>query len=446
MNRKKTAALLAAIMLLTGCSGNNGSTGDSAGSSSVTSEAAGGTAEETRDAAETAETGSEDAAATVLAEGYAQPETPIAVSAKEGAAPITFGDFLKEYKYYMASCGLSEDTTEGYAETLRQRREYIVNYLINGKILSDKFAEYFPEGFTEEEEAQITADYEAGVNQMLASLGSSLALMQDSELTEAEISALAEEGFQQLMDNCGLTREDFYNWQRESAVQQKIAELLTADVTVDPAEAEAQYNAAAQAAKESYESDPASYDADSNSLFYIPEGARYVKHILLKLSDEDVQAIFSLRAEGKDEEADAMRSEKLAALDEKLAEVQERVAAGEDFDGLMAEYSGDGDVTMEYLVVPGTGRYMEGFAECALGIAETGGTDTCFTDYGYHVIKYTRDAVISDEARSEAIATVTQYLTEAYKSQSFNTSVREWRQEYNYEIDRDLLLLGAEEE
>ena len=42
--------------------------------------------------------------------------------------------------------------------------------------------------------------------------------------------------------------------------------------------------------------------------------SRLVKHILIKLADEDSQAIFALRQEGKEEEADALRDEKLESI------------------------------------------------------------------------------------------------------------------------------------
>lgn len=438
MNKKRIAAFLAAAILLTGCAKTADTSSDS--STAVSEPQTAETENAATKESETAE--NEESAPTVLSDGYADLDTVIASGDK--GEPVTFGEFIKEYKYFLSAYGMTDDTNENYADILTQRREYTVNYLINAKIISDKFAEYYPEGFSEEELAQIQQDHEQNMNSILASFGAGV-YSENNEISQEDLLAQAQQKLDEVMEYCGLTEDDFYSWERETAEQTKVMEYVTSDVSVERSEAEEQTAAAANTARESYESDPAGYDADSNANVFIPEGSRNIKHILLKLSDEDIQQIYQLRNEGKDDEADALREEKLAELSDKLSEVQGKIAEGEDFETLMAEYSGDGDVTATYLITPGTERYMEGFAETALAIPEVGGTDACATDYGWHIIKYIEPAVLSEEDYQKTVDEFLSYLIESRRNEKFSDAVKQWREEYNYTIDRELLLLGAEE-
>lgn len=441
MNKKRIAALLAAAVLLTGCAKTADTSSDSSAAvlepQTAETENAATKESETAESAETAES-----VPTVLSDGYAALDAVIASGGK--GEPVTFGEFIKEYKYFLSAYGMTDDTDESYADVLTQRREYTVNYLINAKIISDKFAEYYPEGFSEEELAQIQSDHEQNMNNILASFGAGI-YSTDPDISAEDLKEQSQRKLDEVMEYCGLSEEDFYSWQRETAEQTKVMEYVTSGVSVERSEAEEQAAAAAKSARESYESDPAGYDADSNANVFIPEGSRNIKHILLKLSDEDIQQIYQLRSESKDDEADALREEKLAELSDRLSEVQGKIAEGEDFEALMAEYSGDGDVTATYLVVPGTERYMEGFAQAALAIPEVGGVDTCATDYGWHVIKYIEPAVLSEEDYQKTVDDFLSYLVETRRNDKFSAAVKEWREEYSYTIDRELLLLGAEE-
>lgn len=375
-------------------------------------------------------------------------EDTVVISSEKGGEEmnITFGDFLKEYKYYLASYGISSDTDPTYAATLTSRREYTANYLINEKLMEVIFAELCPEGFTDEELAQIQTDAEAGIDQMVAAIKQQLSDSQPlgSEVTDEELQQQAEEGFQQLMDNCGLTREDFNLWQRATTLRERLIELAGEGVECSREEAETSAQTMVKQAQEEYESDPANYNPDDYSSVYIPEGSRYVKHILIKFDTDTIDEIDSLRTEGKDEEADAIRTEKLKELESKFSEAQEKVNAGEDFEKLMEEYSEDSDLTISYLVVPDTKLYVDGFAECVFGIEEVGGTATCATDYGYHIIKYTEAGEVSEENYNSTVDGLQSYFTDYYKTQKLSELLTQKRSEYAFTIDRQALLLESE--
>ncbi len=447
MHKKKIlAVIVAAAMLLsfTACnSGNTGSSDTSSSDNSSVSSESGMTS--TSDSTASAPAGN-----SVLNADIAE-DTVIATATTENGLTkieITFGDFLKEYKYFLAAYNVTDDTQEPYASTLTDRREYIVNYLINDKVMESKFNEFALE-LTDEDEKQIDEDTETGADEIKSTLKEQqrqLAAAKGLNPTESELDDAAEEAFYKLLSDCGLTFDDFRNWQKAIVIQEKLNEIVNEDTAVDRAEAVEQAEKLVENAKREYEADKSGYDPDTLGALWLPEGTRNIQHILLKFSDEDMTEIMQLRSEGKNDEADTLRTEKLASLQTKIDEVSAKVAAGEDFSVLMKEYSQDGDTSAVYVVNIGTEKYMDGFAECALAIPEIGGTDTVVTDYGWHMIKYISDTVVDPDIYEEYVDGIHQYLIEATESVKLSEAMKEWRGAYTIEINRDLLLLAKESE
>lgn len=440
MKAKNIIALLAAaavIMTAAGCS-NNTSSDSSESAVSDTSDTSDTTSSDTSDdtSDESTVTGS------VLT---ADTAADFVIASCEGREDmnVTFGQFLKEYKYYMQNYGLTDDTSGDNAEVLQQQRERIVNYLINEQIFRVKFAELLPE-FTEEELAQIQAYGDDQISQMKQSCKDGISSMSVEKYTDEELTKMADDAFSSILDECGLTEDDFHDWAYTAAIQDKLSEYVNKDFTLDYSEAETQLQNVINGAKSSYESDPANYDGNSYSSVYIPEGSRYIEQIALKLPDADITEINDLRDSGDDEGADKLRAEKLKSLDEKLAEVQAKIDSGEDFEALMKEYSDDSDTSAKYLITPGAEIYVDGLSEAAMGIEEVGGMTTFGSDYGYHIIKNLGTAEVDPEETKEMTQAIYDYLLTNYKASNFNAAVREWREEYNFTIDRGVLLLAEE--
>lgn len=432
MNRRLAAIAAAAVMIMTAtaCKGGDESSASSGTSDTGSSSVASG-----------APSQAVTQGLSVLSSGTAL-DTVVATVEGHEDMNVTFGDFLKEYKYRLAGYQITDDTTEMYASVLQEEREYIINYLINERIMYKKFEEL---GFTltEEDNAQIDADTAAGIESIKESLRQRI---KDTELlSEEELDKRTEEEYEKMLADCGLTYDDIRSWQQTIVVQEKLTEYVNTEYAYDPAPTEQQVEALIESAKSSYAEDPASYDASTMASLWIPEGSRSVKHILLKFEDETMTEITTLRDEGKNDEADALREEKIAEMSAKIDEVQGKVEAGEDFDLLMSTYSDDGDTTMTYIISPDTEIYMDGFAETAFAIPELGGTAVCVTDYGWHMIKYTEDAVVTDDELQAYKDSLHEYMEEQYLSQNYGTAIKEWRTEYSFEIDRELLMLAEDE-
>lgn len=427
MNRKNFMALaVAAVMLLSFTACNNNTESTDTQTSQGTSQ--------------TAPTG-----ASVLTADTAA-DTVIATLKGDVEKDILFGDFLKEYKYYLSAYNITDDNDPNYASILTSRREYIVNYLINEVIMQTQF-EKLGLSLTDEENKQIDKDTEAGAASIKETLKMKIqaSLAEGETLSDEELATKADEAFDKLLADCGLSYDDFRNWQKSIVVQNKLSAEVNKDYSMERSEADAQAEKLIADIQSSYKEDPSTYNADTMCDLWIPEGARNIRHILIRFDEDTTSKINALRLEKKDEEADKLREEKLSDINAEVSEVQKKLDEGGDFAALMKEHSDDGDTSRSYLIVPGTTAYMDGFAETALAISEVGGISTCVTDYGYHFIEYTSDAVVSETAKKEYIDGLYDYLVEANKTKNFSEAMTTWRSEYTIEIDRDILLLAEED-
>ena len=185
---KLTKTLAAVILSSTACSIKSTSSTDS---SAVTAESSGtensSAAESTAQSAETSEP---EPVPSIAESGTAA--DAVAASPSNGAEgmDITFGDFLREYKYFLERSGYENDTDGSNADTIKQARQQIIDAIIEDRIVRAKFADY---GMTlsDEEEADIHSQVESGVESIKTTLKSTLASADDT-LTDEELTAQAE--------------------------------------------------------------------------------------------------------------------------------------------------------------------------------------------------------------------------------------------------------------
>lgn len=380
---------------------------------------------------------------TIRQSGEAGESSAVSPQAEEyAAAPengaqdmaITRADYLGEYLYYLARSGYGTDTDE---ETLKQAQQTVINSMIEDRIIRAKFAENGLE-LTESDRADIEKEVGTGIASMLDSIKSAAAAADDS-LTDEELTAQAQEQYQQILDTCGVTEDIFTRWQETLVMKRKLTDkLCEAECTDD--EAGTRLQALIAAAKTQYESDPAKYSAQDFAAVWIPEGTREIQGILVGFDYDTYSAIVSLRDAGSNDEADALRQNSLDSLQERYERVMSGVVAGEDFAELMEKYNEDeGNVTI--LVTPGTEVYGSEILECAMGIDAVGGTDTAVTDYGYYVLRYAADAEVTDQQLSDITEELRGYITENKQEEEFSALMDGWKTEYSYQINEEQLAL-----
>ncbi len=369
-----------------------------------------------------------------------------------GAKPISYLDFKKEYLYWLQARGIQDDSSEAYAEAAVQQRYNIINYLINEQIIAAKAKEMGVDTFTAEELDEIEKAYQEGIDENVKYFAENTDFSDKTEsgaeLTEEEKLALGGEEFDKYLANALLTRDDLLNWERAEMLTVKVTEAITKDIIIDRSEAEDAYNNYVESVKKIYNDDPLSYEQSGElATFWVPEGTRNIKHILIAIDEADSDEISAMRENGDGEGADKLLAEKLAEIEQDAVAVKEKLDNGEDFDKLIEEYSADAAASKVYpngyMVIPNSTTFVSEFVEAAFAIENIGEYVLAASDFGWHIVQYASDYEISEEDKTDYIDYIHGTLVTSAKEQKRTETMKQWHEEYNYQIDYDAL--GIEE-
>lgn len=359
---------------------------------------------------------------------------------------ISYGDFKKEYMYYLQANGISDDSEESVAETCKQQRETIISYLISERIILDKAKEMGLDTLTEEERAELDEEFDEQVAEQVEYFGNNAdygTLAEGETITDAQKEERGNAEFDAYLENCGLTRDDLYMWQVNSAITNKVVDESVKDISVERSAAEAEFDELVESVKELYESSPSEYESGKYSSVWIPDGSRRIKHVLLSFEESVQDEITSLRSADDNTSADELRDTQAQSFSEQTEEIVNMLVNGAEIDDLILLYSGDATGSSlypdGYLLLPNGTTFMTEFQQAAFEIEEIGGVTTCVTDYGVHILKYVSDAVVSDEDKNEFIDYFDDTLNTNAKNEYFNALLEQWEGEYGFEIDYDLL-------
>ena len=395
---------------------------------------------------------------------------------------ITYEDFRKEYKYYLVNSKIEDDKAEDVADTCKQQRTKIINYLVNEQIYLQKAKELGVYELTEEEQKEVDDDFNSKIDQQISyyseqaeqelikqneSSTESASVSDNSEdvpadgsedspaestdtsneqtseaesapaMTDEEKKEKGGEMLDSMLSQCGMTRDDLHWWAQSSKICEKVKAKLGENVSYD--DAEAKFKEIQDQAEELYKSNVDTYQQQYMDQIWLPEGSRLIKHVLLGFDTDTQTEIKNLRSDGKDDEADKLRAEKAEALKSKQEEVEKKLDDGEDISKLITEYSSDATGSSMYpdgyTVIPNSNKYMKEFQEAAFVPKKIGERTSCVTDYGVHIMVYVGDAKISDET----VKSYTDYLFEQLKLQEYAQKMSEWASEYDFKIDYSAL-------
>lgn len=359
---------------------------------------------------------------------------------------ITYGDFRKEYLYFLNAAGITDDSDEDYAETCKTQRETIVNYLINEKIILDKAQEMGLSQLTSEEMDAVEEEYNKQLQEQFEYFGSKADFGESEtgeEISDEQRLKRGEEDYDKYLTDCGLTRDDLLMWQVNALITDKVRTEVTKDTKIDYSEAEDVFAEYISDIKNIYAENSLTYETGEYTMYWLPDGSRNIKHILLGFEDTFTDELLGYREEGDNEKADALRTEKAAEFDEKVTEICNMIDNGADFDELILEYSAD--VTGSsmypdgYLVIPDSKTFMQEFVQASFEIEEVGGYTITCTDYGVHIVKYAGDAVVSEEQTKYYIDYIYEQLQANAVDVEFSSRLTEWKTEYDYKIDYETL-------
>lgn len=385
----------------------------------------------------------------------------VAYPTAEGASEdmdITYEMFRKEYAYFLVNKGITNDTDETAADSCKQQRSSIINYLINERIIVSKAKEFGVYELTEEEQAEVEKDFEDNIAKYVKIFGDQAEMelisknsggtvqsgAEESEtsepsMTDEEKEEIGNKKLDEMLDKCGMTRDDLRWWSQSSKITEKLRNKLGEAVTME--DAEEALKGVQEEAQRLYKEDMNAYTSGSYDQIWLPDGSRLIKHVLLGFDDDVRQEIYGLRLDGKDADADKKRTEAAEALKSKQEEVEKKLDDGTKIEELIKEYSADKDGSEAYpdgyTVIPNGTTYMEEFQKAAFVPEKIGDRTTCVTDYGVHIMVYAGDAKLSEAT----VKSFTEYLLTQLRSKEFSDKMSEWFEEYSYEIDYDALRL-----
>lgn len=326
--------------------------------------------------------------------------------------------------------------------------------------------------FTEEELAHIQEDTDQSWSSYLSSIASYY--FPDQKLEGEALEAEA----QKYIDLYKLPNKETYMADaKEDATREVLLDKLRAetikDVTVSDDEVKALYDEKVAADTSAYTENPAAYGtavSNGTTVYYAPAGYRNVKHILVKLTDEDskkideattasnqAQTALTQAQTALDEAAeDADKTALQAAVDEAQKAADEAAAAvaaatdaafesikgkadevyalaaaeGADFDALVKEYSEDSESAPAYYTVnEGSTLFVEPFVTGAMALEKVGDiSEPVRTTYGYHIIQYFEDVAEGPVALDTVKDGLTQEALTTKQDQTYTDAMAAWKE------------------
>ena len=362
------------------------------------------------------------------------------------------------YNQLFASYGMS-GSYETDEDTVAAQ---VIETYVNQLVAKQKAIALGLNELTDEEKEAVQTTAQGYYDSFISSVASTYlpgSKLEGDELTAAAVK-YAEEHKISTVDGRS-TLDDFVQTATEEKLIEKLQDYIVKDVTVSDEEIQADFNTKADEAKASYEADPNAYGTAVNggsTVYYAPAGYRMVKHILVKVSDEDSAVTTEKQTALNDAKTaldsaaeDADKTALQAAVDAAQAAYDEAVAAGmanakakadeiyaqataegADFDALIAETNNDpGMPTTGYAIREGFTSFEESFTNAAMALQNVGDvSEPVESTYGYHIIKYVADvqegpvdletvkdgissALLTAKQNDVTDATMAQYVSEA---------------------------------
>ena len=356
---------------------------------------------------------------------------------------------------------------------LAEWKQAVTDSFVGMGVMENKYRELFPDPPTPGEESALEASAQQIYQQYKESYAAAIA--QEYGKTGEEALGYAET----LMELDGVTmdtarQQALSQWKDERLAQAVAGELPP--LSQEELEAYYQQNYV-EPCREAYGNDIEAFETEvlyyGVSSSYLPEGYRYVRHILLKMPEELTRRLGENQEETEkaaaelelaqsrvsglallEEDTAQARSEAEAAqgrLDSlekeyqeildgaiqyyagELAQIERRLEAGESFDALLAEYNQDGQMPREgFMVCQNSVLWAERFREGAMALRAPGDVSAPLaTAAGVHILEYTADVpggpVPLEGGRREEVARAG---LQAKRYQVLAGFVEQWTEEY----------------
>ncbi len=397
---------------------------------------------------------------------------------------------LSYQQYLYSMYGMDYDPTD--ATTIAAAQDTAIQSLIQAAVVAKKIADGGFDVLTEEELAKAQTDADASYKTNADSVKSSYfadTKLTGEDLDKAIADKMTELGYQ--------SKESLLSSQKLTVAQNKLKASVIVGVSVTDQDIQTAYDEKVAAAQTAYTSNLSQYGTDLSGgtpVYYRPAGYRMVKNILRKFSEEDNTAITDLQSKVTAAQGDldtnaasiaalpadattdsedqaksrteltaakatleaqiadlntqltAAKDKAYAALQPKVDEIVAKLAQGEDFDALMAEYGEDTGMQSEpaktdgYPVCAGSTQWVNEFTEAAMALVKVGDVSAPFkTSYGIHIVKYVSDVTEGAVPLDTVKDALSGELLTQKQDDLYNATVDQWIKEANAKTYLDRL-------
>lgn len=379
------------------------------------------------------------------------------------------------YMNYMASMFGINESQSVTAEDATRVRDNVVKEIVKTRVLDQKMLDQGFAAFTEEELAAIQTDATNEYN---------------TYVENAESNGSSHDDAVAILRTSGISEETVYNAVYGDRVKERLESVVNKDTAVTEEEIKAEYDKLSEEAKTAYTDKPASLEAIGNSngtIYYMPQGYRYVKHVFLMPEDavmdayteaksavstleKDVASLETQIAEQQDAtaaeaaasdaadgqtleeqlatkkaELDAKKAELEAAekavwanVQEKLDKVTAGIEAGTPIDELIEAYSDDPGSKQDgirergYLVYNTSTTWDSAFLREAVALENVGDYSAPFlSSMGIHIVKYESQPEVGVVAYEDVKEATAKTALEEKKETVYNAQVDAWVEEAN---------------
>lgn len=378
------------------------------------------------------------------------------------------------------------DTSDpGFADYAKQ---FALQYLYEEALLLNKAKELGMDTLTDEEKASIaqktSEEFEEEVQYYLENYFKITDESSQEDKDNARAQLLA------LFESDGYTLEAAIQQAEQQEIENHVRASATKGVEASEQEIIDYFNTLVEADKEASETDPAEYVHNREMYeqysayypgyfspsYYIPANYRGILHILLKPEDTLLENWKGLSArleensseeestagtdpetaaapDGTDAEAtaapeateepvtaemvEAARQAILDSLKVKIDDIQARLAKGESFESLIAEYGEDPGMedaeTLKngYIIHPESIIYAAPFTKAAAALEKVGDiSEPVLTDFGVHILYYLRDIEPGPVELTDAMkAELKSALDTALQDEAYDMALGNWTKE-----------------
>lgn len=349
----------------------------------------------------------------------------------------SYDDAYEYYQSYFAS--IYGDDLSTYESEIS---EAALSAAVNEKIYMDKLNELGYLEYTEEQIADAETKAQEDIDYYIEQYyGEEIKTGLGDDYTDDEYKAATLEYEDEVLSSVfEMTREEIVDYYLTSAAQDRAYEDIEASVVPTEEEITAYYEQVLADYKASVTEDPSLYISDANagsSAYYVPEGVRSVRQVLIKIDQEIIDAINLLRSNGLDDAADVLLEQGLKDIEDSANEVLSELQNGEKtFSEAIEEYNDDtGMPEVGYAVIKGVDNYVEQFTQAALELEEIGDVtpELIASDYGYHVIEYYSNIDEGELSLDDVYDDIYEELTDNLASEAWTDATTQWEQEAGVE-------------